>query len=50
MIYVALLIPAWLWGLTVPGPDVGYVDAVLMGGPVLFAIGAALVVRVRARE
>lgn len=41
--YVLFLVPAWLWGLNVPGPDFGHVDAVLIGGPIVFAIGAATV-------
>ena len=44
-VYAMALIPAWTWGLNVPGPDFGHVDALLIGGPMVFLIGAAFMVR-----
>lgn len=44
-VYVMALIPAWIWGLNVPGPDFGHVDALLIGGPIVFLIGATFMAR-----
>jgi hypothetical protein len=40
--YVLLLIPSWLWGANVPGPDFAMVHAAVVGVPVLYLLGVSL--------